>query len=66
MRDSQLAMRLAGDSNIFNECTRMFRTGGCPKSSAMRVAEFAVRSYLAVLAAGYVVLCSALLSLVIR
>ena len=32
----------------------------------MRIAELAVRSYLAVLAAGYVVLCSALLSLVLR
>jgi hypothetical protein len=66
MHRLQLAMRPAGDSSIFNECTRIFRTGGCPKSSAMRIADLAVRSYLAVLAAGYVVLCSALLSLVLR
>jgi hypothetical protein len=32
----------------------------------MRIAELAVRSYLAVLAAGYVVICSALVSLVLR
>jgi hypothetical protein len=32
----------------------------------MLIAELAVRSYVAVLAAGYVVLCSALLSLVLR
>jgi hypothetical protein len=32
----------------------------------MRIVEFAVRSYLAVLAAGYVVLCSALFSLVLH
>lgn len=32
----------------------------------MRIADLAVRSYLAMLAAGYVVLCAALLSLVLR
>lgn len=36
------------------------------KSSAMRIVDFAVRSYLAILAVGYVGLCSALLSLVIH
>jgi hypothetical protein len=37
-----------------------------PKSNAMRIVDLAVRSYLAVVAAGYVVLCSALLSLVLH
>ena len=32
----------------------------------MRTVEFAVRSYLAILAAGYVVLCTALASLVLH
>jgi hypothetical protein len=32
----------------------------------MRTADLAVRSYLAILAAGYVVLCTALISLVLR
>jgi hypothetical protein len=65
MRGSQLAMRPLADSNVFNECTRIFRVGR-QKRSAMHIAELAVRSYLAVLAAGYVVLCSALVSLVLR
>jgi hypothetical protein len=40
--------------------------GGRRGVQKVRVAEFAVRSYLALLAAGYVVLCSALLTLAFR
>jgi hypothetical protein len=39
---------------------------GLTSRSAMRTADFAVRSYLALLAAGYVVLCTALISLVLH
>jgi hypothetical protein len=43
----------------------MFRTGDVGVIE-VRIAEFAVQSYLALLAAGYVVLCSAMLALAFR
>ena len=38
---------------------------GPTSSNAMRTADFAVRSYLAIITAGYVVLCTVLISLVL-
>jgi hypothetical protein len=44
----------------------MVGPGPTTLSNAMRTVDFAVRSYLVILAAGYVVLCTALLSLVVH